>query len=205
MMFSPFQPQFLDYLKNGGPGEAGGAISGDDWFREAIFRTFSDVAAKRQCTIQLSKRRIREARELWLNEIQNMKIAGGGEPDHFKQAGFLAYWLRRRVVISVVHEDTAFVGNPAQLQFFQRPSEICAFLLGFRICLYFAAGRKATAEREEYLSSIELDNAFISEASVLLFEKQLSPHAMYLIYRSMFYELKFRGGPPTPLRLVSSN
>ncbi|WP_142252692.1 hypothetical protein [Bradyrhizobium sp. UNPF46] len=205
MSFSPFQPEFFDRLKGGGPDDAGAVLSGDDWFREAIFHTFSDIATKHGCTIQLSKRRIREARELWLNEIQNMKISGGGEPDHFKQAGFLVYWLRRRIVISIVREGTGFVGTARQRVFLERPNETCAFLLGFRICLYFVASKRAGPEREEYLSSIALDEAFVNEASILLFEKQLSPHAMYLIYRSLFYDLKLRGGPDvvTNLRLVS--
>jgi hypothetical protein len=203
MSFSPFQSGFLDLLKHGGPSDEG-LLSGEEWFKTAIFRTYQEIARLNGCEMQPSARRLREARELWLNELSNMKITGGGEPDHFKQAGFLTYWLRRRLVISITREGANFTGSSQQIQFLERPNEICSFILGFRICLFFQANRKSGEERRQYLSSIELQSEFVKDAGILLYEKQLSPHAMYLIYRSLFYELKPPPGEVVPLRLVHS-
>ena len=204
MNFSPFDPNFLDHLKHGGEGD-NGRLPAEEWFATAIFRNYQRIANRNGCEMQPNARRLREARALWLNDLSNMKIEGDGEPDHFKQAGFLAYWLRRRLVISITRELSTFAGTPQQIQFLERPNEICSFLLGFRICLFFQANRKVGPERKEYLESVDLVPEFLKDASILLFAKQLSPHAMYLIYRSLFYEIKMPRDPSVivPLRVVS--
>lgn len=197
MNFSPFQPNFLDYLRDGNPdhlkigrtpdGEE--LHDGNDWFREAVAYTFRTVAYNFGYKAQFSKKRTREARSLWIADIKNMKIDGGGEPDHFKQAGFLAYWMRRRIPISLLEKTDRFDGSTPQLEFADYPNEICSFVFGLRVCIFFEAPKRETDARLKDLEALKLSPAFLRDIAVLLFHKQVSPHAMYLIYRSLFYNL----------------
>jgi hypothetical protein len=186
-----FQPRVFDYLRNGGP-LRGQQVSAQEWFDRAVAEAFKDIARRHGCTVTLSGDRLDEARKLWVGETNKIRV-DGEEPDHFKQAGFLAYWLRRRVVINRKEEGDDPDG-PGVATFLQFGNEICSFLLGFQLCLYFETGRISGEDRLKEIRETELTAEFVHDAAVVFFEKNVSPHAVYLFYRSLFYRLHPR--PP---------
>ena len=70
-------------------------------------------------------------------------------------------------------------------------NEICAFLIGFRLCQYFDFEPliEETGEIVARIRKVNLEAHLLQDAATLLRHKNLSPHALYLIYRSLFYRL----------------
>ena len=204
MDYSLFQPGIFDLLKDGLKDQVGQVVLADDdqapldgpeWFCRAMNRAFNKIADQRHCEVLMSKARLKEAHHLWLAEIGKIRTENGGEPDHFKRAGFLAYWLRRRVVISVPHERDRD-GGERQKEFLRYSNEFCSFIVGYWLCLFFEAERRTGTARKEELQKIVLDRGYLFDSAVLLHHKNVSPHAMYLIYKSLFYNLGPLGPDP---------
>ena len=184
MDFSLYDPQIFDCLRRGRD-----PFSAEVWFHRTISRAFSEVARRYGCDVQLSADRLNEARLMWIAEADKFRVRGGGPADQFKQAGLLAYWLRRRIVIK--HKEETGVPSPLPNEdFLHYGNEICSFMVGFRICLFFETARKSSSERLAELASIHLDPEFLRDVAVVFYEKNVSPHAVYMIYRSLFYEIR---------------
>ena len=103
----------------------------------------------------------------------------------------MAFWLRRRLVI----EDIQVMPNPIQgvpddyisprqEEFLSAGNEIAAFLLGFHYCL-----RYEYKSGEIDLLTGHLSTDFMTTVGVLLREKNVSPHALFLIYKALFIDL----------------
>lgn len=188
--FALFQPNALDFMHRGEALPSGETIPKEEWFATAMVEAYADIADRYACEVWLSERRLLEAHNLWEQDLTNMSITDSEEPDHFKQAGFLAYWLRRRVV---VERSAEAEGKPEVIyrdDFLQYANEWCSFLVGFHICLPFEAGRTPTTERLHELRTIRLRPQYLRDIAVLLHHKNVSPHSLYLIYRSLFYPLR---------------
>ena len=111
-------------------------------------------------------------------------------PDHFKLCGYLAYWLRRNSPITRWDE----VDGKSRHQMSKKEKQVreviydfgrafSAFMVGYRIC-YFLEHNK---ESEESKLSRPIDESYIRAVCYCMQYKNVSPHALGLIYRSLFF------------------
>jgi len=198
-----------------GSGTADAPASEDDrqqWFFTLIAGAYRDIVRVEWGIDRfgISDQRLEEARLQWLRDIGRIEIDGSVEPDEYKLLGFLVYWLRRRCVIGYAHRSEAACRVAeidgwvnAQDQFLLRCNEIAAFLIGFRLCLYLRIGPNLTTDANghpiELLDSFDdhdLDQEFLFDIGTLMKQKNLSPHSMYIIFRSLLNSRP----PPRPPR-----
>lgn len=187
-LFSLFQPDVFELLQSGGRDDDGELITGAEWFDSAISLAFADIAREHDCRITLSDIRIREARFDWLHDCDRIRVNGSDNPDHFKRAGYLCFWLRRRVLIEAIVSMEDAPLSDFQAFFHQFGNEICSFMVCFRICFFFEC-RRALAVGEipdkDFLS-VDLPQGYIDDVSKLLRFNHVSPHSLYLIYKALF-------------------
>lgn len=145
-------------------------------------------AATYGCEVEFSKRRLDEAHYLWLRDVERIDFGDrGNKPDAFKRAGILAYWLRRRLVIADVipMESVAYdtpYGQARRDRFVMNGAEIIPFLIGYNLSKYFSI---ALAEPVETRFRGALDEDFVWDVGRLLRINNVSPHALYLLYRAL--------------------
>ena len=96
----------------------------------------------------MSRARLIDAHLFWQKDLSRVSEfdLGGKDPDHFKRAGHLAYWIRRCAPISMlVQEDLPRdhrLPDEAKLQRAKRyANEITAFDIGWRIVSFFESRR----------------------------------------------------------------
>lgn len=182
------------------------------FFHDAISQFYIRLAEKFGCNVDLSMRRLGEAHDYWQGDVERTLAMGTDhettELDHFKHAAFIAFWLRRLVLInniwfrpedrhSAAAGDTA--PSPMQIQFYRFGNEICALFAGFYICLaYETYAMSKRREREGNMQVIsdgvfvrEMPSHLMSEYPKLLKHKNISPHALYMLYRSLFDNLQW--------------
>ena len=204
-----YRPDVFEWFR-GGEQNATGAVSSDVFFGTCVATQYGLFARGFGCRVKLSATRVEDARRLWLRDVNRIELErrieplGGplgvadedGIPDHFKQVGFLVYWLRRRCVVDLVERDRPSRGDAPhtpQDRFLLSANEICAFLLGFRICQYFECEPLLTDVNDiaALIRKTNLERHLIYDVATLLRHKNLSPHALYLIYRALFYRLEW--------------
>ncbi len=166
-------------------------IKDESAFYNFVFSQYRHEARRAGLMPKFTKPRLFYAYEAWIRDVQRMppEIGDGdgtNEADHFKQCGFLAYWLRRfapAYSCEKTREDAAF--TPQEKEFrellFKYWVEYLAFGLGARICLFFEKNKQigtATLPKmtAEYLETV----------CYFMKYKHVSPHGLTLIYKSLF-------------------
>jgi hypothetical protein len=137
--------------------------------------------------------RLRDAHYAWLGDLKRLgetedHLKDG--PDHSKQCGHLAYWLRRQNPIveyedwHVSQEDPYIYPDEEKKRDFitRYGSEFLAFDFGFQICSYYAQERLDKSKTDMPRISME----YLTNICHMLKFKHVSPHALYLIYESLF-------------------
>lgn len=141
-------------------------------------------------SVRLSAARIEQAQRIWVDDVTRIRIEEPEAiPDHFKQAAHLAYWLRRRLVTNTIIADEELGGTDLQRMFINYGNEICSFRMAFRLCLGFVTRKLHADQRKALLAKIHLDHDFLIEIAKLLHYKNVSPQSLYLMYKSLFYDL----------------
>lgn len=180
--------------------------------REFFKRAFSQfcmlTANQYGCEVTISDRRMGEAYDFWIGDVERALQNGTDEEttelDHFKHAAFIAFWLRRLIPINDIWFQ-ATAGNDGcgasapQVRFSRYGNEICALSAGFMICLSYELAameeRETHGQKTQVISDAvavkELPRHFLSEYPKLLKHKNLSPHSMYMLYRSLFDSLSW--------------
>jgi hypothetical protein len=176
--------------------------------RETFRDTFADYAmsvlGKAAFYPDFAKHRIYEAHGAWINDLkrvgereQNLKDG----LDHFKQCGHLAFWLRRMTPVAEL-QDLDF--GDAELPLKPRERELRGFLIAyhheylafdfaFQICKYYEV--KHLEKPSNRAAEIKLSPDYYQTVSHFMKYKNVSPHALHLIYKSIFY---YNGmDPPT--------
>lgn len=192
MSFSLYDPDLFSKLKDGAALE-GHRYDGVTVFRTLVAETYLQVADRFGATVKLSFDRTGEAYEYWKRDIDRVYDDDDAVPDHFKRAGFLAYWLRRRQVVNLVAEGPEYdPEDRSGKRFLINHNEYCAFMFGFRICHYFSLAEKLAASGDiaEYIGGQNLDPEFVFDVSTLMKNKNVSPHSLYLIYRACFLDIQ---------------
>ena len=109
------------------------------------------------------------------------------EPDHFKRAGIMAYWLRRHnPVFKFQKGDGPPPIKPSKNQDLDHVTDLLieyghvylAFAAGYKICAFFESERSVIPEP---------DKDYIDSICYLMKYKSISPHALGFIYRSLFF------------------
>ena len=200
---SLYQPGIFDYFKNGCDDAAGEAVSASEFFRGVIGSAYYEIADHFDCSVLLSATRVEEARVHWARDLPRIDIEGSKTPDHFKNAGFLAYWLRRRVVVEIASR-VGKGGTDKQTHFIGFANEICAFVVGFRLSLYFHYRRRIESgpDASKFLVNIELQDDLRHDVVTLLRHKEVSPHALYLIFAALFTDIEKPRGSLNVVRLA---
>lgn len=141
---------------------------------------------------------IAQAHFRWLKDINSVreKEYNGGALDHFKSAGFLCYWLRRCPPLYdlVTNPDIQFARirhrEPKKV-LIQYGNVFAAFDIGLRICRYWESARTDIAYPDPVRTSImnfEVSprSEYIEDICYTLAEKNISPHSLNMLYKSLF-------------------
>lgn len=145
----------------------------------------------------LSPLRVEEAHGAWQNDLHRV---GGNEPnlggglDHFKQCGHLAFWVRRMSPVIDVSDLTydrepqtpPLTKDEVDLRnlLFGYHNEFIAFEFGYQFCLFYELEKPGGSRRAK---TISLSDEYYKTTCHFLKYKNVSPHALFLIYKSLFY------------------
>jgi hypothetical protein len=172
------------------------AIKDRDEFRD----TFADYAEGVLGSVRffpiLSKPRIYEAHGAWINDLKRVQdreqhLIDG--LDHFKQCGHLAFWLRRTTPVAEL-QDLDFGSSELPLRPREKElrgillgyhNEYLAFDLGYQLCKYYEV--KHLDKPSERARDLVLSPDYYQTVCHFMKYKNVSPHALHLIYKSIFY------------------
>ncbi len=167
---------------------------------EARFATFlGDFAIELMATAALypvlNRQRIVAVHGAWcadLGRINHHERRLSEGLDHFKRAGHLAYWVRRMSPIIDASENynlqdsDSYPATPEQTamrdNMFGVWNEYLAFEMGFQLCRFYEAGQPGAIRDESY----HPDSDYYETMFQFLRYKNVSPHALFLIYKSLF-------------------
>lgn len=176
-----------------------------EWFIACMAHNFSFIADEWNCITIVNKKRMGEAYDYWIEDLDRTLDKGIDREtvslDHFKEASFLVFWLRRMIPIDTYLKQNLgdrYAGKMSddQKYFLQYGNEICAFQIGFRICLYFEISRpyeqeNVTAIRhfpdiDTHLKNSRLKTRMLKDFVMIMKHKNMSPHSLFLLYKSLF-------------------
>lgn len=170
---------------------------------DVFVRSFCEYAEGALASCRLlpvvSKPRLIEAHGAWLNDLHRV---GNHEPhldnglDHFKRCGHLAFWLRRMSPIVESIDLTKNLGDADGYALSQDEKEFRLLLLGYcneyiafdyayQICKYYELGKVPPSARAATLAP---SREYYRSTCHFLKYKNVSPHGMHLIFKSLFLE-----------------
>jgi len=137
--------------------------------------------------------RLRDVHYAWRQDMSRLsqheeKLANG--LDHSKQCAHLVYWLRRQSPVvdyndwHALQEDEYLYPEEIEKRDFiaKYGSEFIAFDFGFQICSYYALERLDNPLHAQPRLTMD----YLTDVCHMLKFKHASPHALYLIYESLF-------------------
>ncbi|MBF0346392.1 MAG: hypothetical protein HQL81_01880 [Magnetococcales bacterium] len=133
----------------------------------------------------LSRQYLEDARRAWIDDISRVsdREMSGEELDHFKHASHLCFWLRRMgPILEVLQIDPGIppdtVGDKGkELELILKyRNEYLAFQVGLFMCGDFEADDKHP----------KIDHDYLLTFCHFMRYKHVSPHAIFLIYKSLF-------------------
>jgi hypothetical protein len=143
---------------------------------------------------RISKRWLNDARLAWIDDLSRVAHHEpniDGELDHFKQCGHLAYWLRRSAPVIEFDDLVEIYGEEGGLYddeikarklLIDYGTEYFAFDFGFQICQFYEQNR---TDRTTPLEMPNVDMEYLLTVCNFLKFKQVSPHSIFLIYKSL--------------------
>ncbi|MDR3472610.1 MAG: hypothetical protein P4M09_13125 [Devosia sp.] len=191
--YSLIQPRIVERLKD------------RDYFRNAATYNYNLLALRFGCQTLISKGRAGDAHDFWLeDEKRTLEVGVPAEThalDHFKQASFICFWLRR---LQPINETKVIAGwdiDPSsdryrrRKRFLRYGNEYCALIIGYQICLNYEMAKiyprsdkiaPLIGSRLDYFRRVQFPEPLISDFVMVLKHKNMSPHALYLLYKSLF-------------------
>lgn len=175
------------------------------WFSLCVAWNYNRIGKLFQCRPIVTPRYLTHVHDYYHADLERSLDHGTPdetvELDHFKHAAFLCFWLRR---INPIHdiqflaslgerrawEEAAQIPETTKWDIFSNyGNEICAFEFGLRIALFFEKFAQSTspdvisiAGRTEVPKGLGAD---FLETAKMLRHKNMSPHAIYLLYKSI--------------------
>jgi len=163
------------------PSEAG--------FLETISIEIDKVAAHFGCEPEIVPMNLLQAQQEWDGDLDKLEIDESEEPDHLKQAGWLCHWLRKKRPISkLYYRDESKLAN----YFEDYYNEASAFIIGLKIAIFHECCERELTDEE--IKNVLADYDFsdiLHDISVFLSHKSVSPHAIYMIYKSLLHKSPF--------------
>ncbi|CAK0755644.1 conserved hypothetical protein [Azospirillaceae bacterium] len=167
-----------------------------DLFKGEFTKYAQDVSFEARLLPVFSEYRISDAHLFWTEDLVRVERA---EPDlengldHFKQCGHLAYWLRRMSPViefsdaSGAYSEGASPLDKERLKFrellYKYGMEYLAFDWAFQICRFHEKTRPDKSLRAD---AIQISPDYAQTICHFLKRKNVSPHALFLIYKSLF-------------------
>lgn len=169
-----------------------------DGFR-SVFKAFCcEILGEARLYPSLSLIRVDEARGAWQNDLHRVRR---NEPhlgeglDHFKQCGHLTFWVRRMSPVAEAYDLTKNYADAEGLPLssdenalrellFAYCNEYVAFELGYQLCCFYEVNKSGGSARA---SSLQLSEDYYWTMCHFLKYKNVSPHALFLIYKNLFY------------------
>ena len=194
--FSLARPDIIEKLKD------------RDWFVDCVRQTYFSIAKKQGFVVKINNFRAYEAHDLWTDDLDKLLhhgIESSDDLEIYKYAGFLSYWLRRRLVIDSIDIYSGEAPNPQikikdhrdnlpkeMEEFLQFHNERSAFDFGIQMCFNY----KINELKDEGFSDEDIE-MFINnlarkskqmawDTSILMKQKSVSPHTLYLVFKSLF-------------------
>ena len=180
-----------------------------DYFVRAISQFYFKIASQSGWLITISERRLWDAHDLWQTSAQAALDYDTDQYtktlDHFKHAAFIAFWLQRSVTISEMVSPSAGEAKPTtettsakQIHFARYGNEICALYTGFLICLSYETNMVANKQKvaPSDISLASMPGFLQSEYPRLMKHKEVSAHALYMVFRSLFETLEWEVTSP---------
>lgn len=180
-------------------------LGASESFIELMIPNYNFIANRVGCETVMSKRRLSEAHMLWQTDVARTLNEGISKSskklDHFKHAAFLAFWLRRlnpineTLLLNADDPVSAHLMTDPRIQFFRYGNEMAAIQIGFQICLFFECARtfpkggkvaNLHGSRIDYLRKARFPAELLCDYAMILKHKSMSPHSLYLMYRSLF-------------------
>lgn len=184
--------------------EGHGTCPSDEFFYSAIKEQAKLLAARCNATVELNPVRVAEAQDLWERDmlalINDKKIQESPYPCEYKHAAFLCFWLRRRLIIESTRPIDPKKGI-VDRDFHEYKNEYVAFYTAVHLVLfhYFRFDEDATSEEvAQALKDYQFPKSLTHEVLVMLHHKNVSPHSLYLIFKSLVTPLpppRRAGGP----------
>ena len=164
-------------------------------FRDIVSQHYNCVADKAGMGLRISDARLTDAwQQFRFDKKHHRKSLPNDEmPDHFKLSGMLAFWLRRAAPVYGYRDVTVGVDRDKRLYKLLKDygSEYLAFDFGFAICEFFENNRPGRGQK----LVPDFPPGFYETISYFMKFKNLSPHAMGIIYRSLFMPMKAKPEP----------
>ncbi|MBC7953430.1 MAG: hypothetical protein H7Z12_16620 [Rhodospirillaceae bacterium] len=167
-----------------------------EWFKGFVVHQYGDSARAARLYPKIQAVRLFDAHHQWQQDVDRVSKyeLDSGTPDHYKQCGHLVYWLRRSSPVVEWVDASNNLGDAeglpdlpehAQMKelLLKYGNEYLAFDLGYRICRYFEVSREDNPLSED---GRLLTPDYLRTISHFLKTKNVSPHAMYLILKSLF-------------------
>ena len=166
-----------------------------NYFKATFDNYAVETAHKALLHPKMSLSRLHDVHFCWRDDLSRIterepKLKDG--PDHFKQCAHLAYWLRRRspvVEYEDLHKkyegDGHIYDNERKLRDILDPygGEYLSFNFGFEICQHYELNKECRAHKD---LKIAITDEYIIDACHMLKFKNVSPHSIYMIYRTLF-------------------
>lgn len=165
-------------------------IENEDEFGALIAREFDSYSRHANLSLQYSTDLLHDAYQSYQWDVKRLteNMPDSPSPDHFKLSGCLAYWLRRNSpiasweIIDSNHKISA--EKQKSRDFLYNYGRVYhPFMLGYRICWFFEYHKQGAAKRRIPDS---LDSDYVHTICYFMKHKSVSPHALGLIYRSLF-------------------
>ena len=161
------------------------AKTGKDVFKYCVFDEYQYEAQFGCYVPKMSESAIEDAYSCYMEDIARMDSKMPTQPDHFKRAGIIAYWLRRHApVFGFKLCDDMASKKQKRIQeelLIEYGHVYLAFAFGYKLCLFFV--REDTGGK----TMPELDLKYIQSICYLMKYKSISPHSLGFIYRSLFF------------------
>ena len=159
-----------------------------EWFQNFVYQEFKYEAAKAGLKSKFSSDLLHDAWQSYVWDIErlddNMQPV---IPDHFKHCGYLAYWLQRHSPVAFWEPSADEYEMDTDAKQLRKLIDDCgralhAFSLGYRICFFFEKNKESEIRLPRPINA-----DYIRHISYYMKYKNVSPHAMGLVYRSLFW------------------
>ena len=162
-----------------------------------IFATYAkEVMWHARLLPKISVARLVDAHGAWCNDLERVKHHEKLQEDldHFKRCGHLCFWLRRAAPIVEAIDPTTNLADAEGMplsadekdfreMLFPYANEYLAFDFGLQFCKFYEI-----AEGSERAKTLVLDEDYLRTNCKFMKYKNVSPHSLFLIYKSLFFK-----------------